>query len=122
QRLNGFDGEIALQLEDLPGGVSVAGPARIRPGRKETNLVLTVAPGATLQTTAFRVTGTATIEGKPIRRTAQAVEETTRNNEKTARPAKLPVAAVTRPPDVLLTAPPDPLTLAPGKTLEVKLK
>jgi hypothetical protein len=123
QRLNGFDGEVALQVEDLPAGVSLLGTTGIRPGRKEVNLVLTAAPGAMPQAVFLRVTGAATIDGKSIRRTAQALEETARKGDnQPPRPARLPVAAVTLPPDVVLTAPTDPLTLAPGKSLEVKVR
>ena len=63
ERLNGFDGEIAVEVSGLPDGVRIVGPARIRAGQKETRLVLAAAPDAALQAAAFRVTGAATLDG-----------------------------------------------------------
>jgi hypothetical protein len=122
QRLNGFDGEIALEVSDLPAGVNVLGPSRIRAGQKETNLVLAAAPGSVIQTTRFRVTGIATIDGKEVRRAAQGMEEVLRNNQKTLRPVNLLAAAVTETPELTVTATPETVTLPKGGTVEITLK
>ncbi|HZP81165.1 MAG TPA: PPC domain-containing protein [Chthonomonadaceae bacterium] len=127
-RLNGFDGEIALAFEGLPAGVRVIGPPQIPAGQAETLLLLAAAPDAPLnKADAFRITGTATLNGRPARRKAQPLlEEYVRNNnnqiERATRPSVLPMIAVAPPPDMTVTATPDHLTLAPGKTVEIKVK
>src|SRR4029077_10892689 len=68
ERLNGFDGEITLEATGLPPGASIAGPARIPAGRKEAYLVLATTPEAPLQAAPLRLTGTATSDGRTLRR------------------------------------------------------
>jgi hypothetical protein len=119
QRTNFFDGEIAIEVKDLPKGVSVVGPARIRAGQRETTIVLSAATDAVPQTTAFRVIGTATVDGKSFQRGAQGNEEVVRNNQKVARPVNLLTAAVAAPPELLITAPAEKVTVAPGKSVEI---
>ena len=122
ERLNGCDGEIALNMSGLPNGVSALGPPRIRPGRQTAAVVLTASPNAAIQASLFHVTGAAVIDGKTVHRTAQALEEMVRNDERTTHPARLPAVAVAEPPDMVVTAAPDRLTLSPGKTVEIGVK
>jgi hypothetical protein len=119
ERRHGFDGEITLHVDGLPQGVSVAGPARIRAGRKGAHLLLTASPDAPLQAARFGVTGSATIEGKSVVRMAQGREEIFQNNEKRTRPSTFPTMAAAEPPDMVVTAAPERLTLAPGKKVEI---
>ena len=122
ERLNGFDAEIALEIAGLPDGISLAGPSRIRAGRKETALVLAAAPDAPLQAAPFRVTGAASVDGRTIRRAAQGMAELSQDGEKTLRPVPLATAAVAEPPDLIVTAAPDALMLSPGKSVEIAVK
>jgi hypothetical protein len=122
QRLGGFEGEIVVEVSGLPQGVSVVGPARIRAKQTQALITLTAASDAPIQSTPFRVTGSATVDGKTIRRVAQGMEELVRNNEKSERPVKLVTAAVSEPPDMVVTASIDKLTLAPGKSVEIPVK
>jgi hypothetical protein len=118
RRLNGFEGEIAVEVAGLPEGVSVLGPARIHAGRNGARLVLTAAPGAAAQVTSFGVTGTATIDGQTVRRRAQGISEPDRE----PRPVNLLTAAAVPPPDIVVTAAADRLTLSPGHTAEIMVK
>jgi hypothetical protein len=121
ERRYGFDGEIALEVGGLPPGVSLVGPARIPAGQKEATLVLSATADAPLQAGVPRVSGLATIEGKPVRHAAQGLEEIRQGDEKRTRPGKLVTAAVTEPGDLTLGASPESVTLAPGGTAEITL-
>jgi hypothetical protein len=120
-RINGFDGEIPLELTGLPPGVSVLGPSRIRTGRQEALLVLSAAPDAPLQAGPFAISGRSTGEGG-VRRAAQSLEEIRGGDEQQRRPRPLPVAAVTEAPDVVVTAEPATVRLAPGGSVEITVK
>src|SRR5439155_16127770 len=62
ERLNGFEGEIVVEVAGLPTGVRVAGPSRIRAGQKSAIVVLTAPPDAAVEASAFRVGGAAAID------------------------------------------------------------
>jgi hypothetical protein len=121
-RTNGFDGEIAIEVSGLPEGVRLLGPARIRAGRGEAHLLLAAAADAPLSSAALRVTGTATVDGRTLRRPAQAQEPTGPEDNRRYRSAPLAVAAATEPPDVLVTATPETLSLEPGGSVEITVK
>jgi pre-peptidase len=122
ERLNGFEGEIALEVTGLPNGASVAGPSHIRAGQKEAYLVLAAAPDAPLQAAPLRVTGLATIAGQTLRRAAQGMAEVRQDDQKTSHPLPLATAAVAEPPDLIVTTITDPLTLSPGKSVEIAVR
>jgi hypothetical protein len=122
ERLHDFDGEIPLAITGLPKGVSVLGPARIRARQKVTTVVLTAAPDAAIQASRLQVAGTVTVDGRTIHHAAQAMEEIGQNDQKSARPARLPAVALAEPPDVVVSAAPDKLALAPGKSAEIVVK
>jgi hypothetical protein len=102
--------------------VSAIGPTRIQAGRKEASLILTASADAPLEVSGFRVVGTATIDGKPVRRPAEAREELVRNNEKRTRPSPLPTAAASELADMVVSATPERLLLAPGQSVEIAVK
>jgi hypothetical protein len=122
ERLNGFEGEIAVEVTGLPKGVRVDGPSRIRAGRKTAIVVLTAPPDAAIEASAFRVGGTATIDGKVVHHTAQGFTESASDEERAPDPARLLTAAVTEPPDLVVSALPEKLVLAPGGSAEVTVK
>jgi hypothetical protein len=81
--------------------------------------------GAALSASPLRVTGTATLAGKPVVRRAQSrqrdyVRREDRIEEAT-RPVALPFAVVAAPPDMLAYCATDRLILTVGKTTELKV-
>jgi hypothetical protein len=119
KRLNGFEGEIALEVSGLPEGVRLIGPARIRAGRSEAHLVLAADPGAPLQAALLRVTGTIDVEGRVVRRLAQGQEAIGPEDNRRYRSVPLAAVAVAEPPDAVVTAAPESVTLAPGGSVEI---
>lgn len=69
-REDGFNGNIQLAVEGLPAGVTCL-PQTVGPTLKETNLVLSAAPGAAPFTGEIKIKGTATIKGQPVVREAR---------------------------------------------------
>ncbi len=109
-RLDGFAGEIQVELEGLPQGLT-ATRGVILPGQFSTVLLLGASgdfDGAG-QPVPFRVVGRALDNGREIVRGADPEE-------------KLRYVAVTnRPPDLVVTADPQELLIEPGKTTQVKV-
>lgn len=122
ERLNDFEGEIALEVTGLPPGASIAGPSRIRAGQKEAYLVLAADANAPLQAAPFRLTGIASVDGRTLRRAAQGIEEVGQDDQKTLHSLPLATAAVAEPPDLIVTATSEKLELLPGKSVEVGVK
>ncbi len=122
ERLQGFTGEIALEVTGLPKGATVVGPSRIRAGREETYLVLAAGADAPLQAAPFGVSGAAVAGARSLHHTAQGMEELGQDDPKTLRPAPLTMAATAEAPDLIVTTSPDPLTLSPGKSVEIAVK
>jgi hypothetical protein len=67
QRRDGFDGEIDIQMENLPPGVSAAG-LKIGKGKTYGHLILSADDKAARGFSLARLTGTAVINGKEISR------------------------------------------------------
>src|SRR5690606_12687569 len=63
-RRDGFDGEVNLELEGLPAGVTCP-PQVLGPKQEETRLVVTAAADAPAGLSEIKIKGTATIDGKP---------------------------------------------------------
>lgn len=66
-RRDGFDGEIQIEMENLPPGVKAAG-LRIPPGKNHGTLLLTAAEDAPRGFSVARVFGRAKIDGADVRR------------------------------------------------------
>lgn len=73
-RRDGFDGEIALALQDAPRGFTLSG-ARIPTNEGAVRLTLSVPPTARGETPVLRLAGYATIHGKPIVHTATPADD-----------------------------------------------
>lgn len=69
-REDGFDGEVLLEAEGLPGGVTCV-PQVVGPKLKQGALVLQAADGAAATAVTFKVKATANINGKPTVRYAR---------------------------------------------------
>ena len=121
-RVNGFDGEIALEVSGLPEGVRRIGPARIRAGRSEAYLVFAADPAAPFQATLLRVTGTATVDGRVLHRSAQGQEPSGPEDNRSYHAVPLAVAAAVEPPDAVVTVAPESVTLSPGGSAEITVK
>ena len=70
ERLDGFDGDIQIEISGLPPGFSVSTPLVIQAGHTEAKGTINAAPDAVqpVATNATTITATATIEGKPVAR------------------------------------------------------
>jgi hypothetical protein len=102
----GYPGPIALRFEGLPAGVT-ASPATIGAGQAAGVFTLSAPAGGAPAATEFRVIGTATIDGKPVERTAEGAERyqpplTTDANQSRLRPTEMTVAAVSPAPPFTL--------------------
>jgi hypothetical protein len=64
-RRDGFAGDIVLGLKDTPGGFALSG-AVVPAGVHHVRMTLTVAPGATKETSTIAVEGRATIQGRVV--------------------------------------------------------
>src|SRR5204862_3882564 len=72
ERLDGFDGDIQVEIAGLPPGFSVSTPLVIQAGHTEAKGAIHAAPDALkpreTNAAATKVTATATIDGKPVSR------------------------------------------------------
>ena len=105
-RIDGFDGEIGIEIPDLPQGIHGT-MGRVLPGEESVSLALSADPDAesTDPTLRFTVNAHARVAGQWICRTTS-----------------LGAVTVTKEPDILCTEEPDVLTLVPGKTVRVTVK
>ncbi len=71
-RTGGHKEPITLQITGLPAGVTTTGPLVIPAGAASLNVPLTLAKDAAITTSAVRVVGTSTVDGKPAERVALA--------------------------------------------------
>lgn len=71
ERLGGFDGEIKLDIENLPAGVSTA-TASIPAKANQVDIALKAEATAKIQAAAIKVRGTATLGDKMVTKTATA--------------------------------------------------
>jgi hypothetical protein len=108
-RLPGYEGPIAIQVQGLPAGVTAA-EATIPTGQTSTVVVLSAGPSAATGAlpSAIKILGRARVDGHDLVREANA-------------DAPLQLASVIPPPDVLVTAEPAQLALQPGKSITVTL-
>jgi hypothetical protein len=122
-RQDGFDGNILVQATDLPPGV-VCEPVTIGPGKNSAPLVFTAAPDAPMTVAAIRVTGTATLDGKPVTRPARGggLAWPTVNTPGIARMADGIVIAVRPAYPFRVTAAPASTSAAAGEKVSFTMK
>ncbi|HKQ38741.1 MAG TPA: c-type cytochrome domain-containing protein, partial [Verrucomicrobiae bacterium] len=112
ERLDGFDEDINVEINDLPPGFSVSTPLVIQAGHIEAKGTINAAPDAPKPTNAMtRVTATAMIDGKAVKKDV--------NNLGTIKLTNKPKLFVSLEP--ASAANPD-LTIAPGQTIPALLK
>jgi len=73
-RRDGFSGDIAIGLKNAPGGFALSG-AVVPAGMDHVRMTLTVAPGATKDTSMIAVEGRATIQGRVVTRRAVPADD-----------------------------------------------
>jgi hypothetical protein len=126
ERLNGFDGDIAVEIAGLPSGVNIIGTPQIGKGKSEAALALSANSDAPLTANALTITGFAKVGGKTLQRQGKPrIETYVKEGDQIQRrlnPARLPMAAVAAAPDIVVSATPETIALSPGKSVEVTVK
>src|SRR5207247_6648668 len=120
-RTDGFDGDVAVQLADLPPGLT-ATAAVIRKGKEKGRVTVTAADNLPVQAQALHVYGEATIDGRRERRLAAATE--TYNIQGTAFTRELigPIAGIGAPAPVALAVEPTTLSLKDGESVTLAVR
>lgn len=120
-RKDGFDGDVAVTVADLPPGLT-ATRAVIRKGQEKGRLTVSAADGLPVQAVALHVVGEATIDGHVERRSAGTTE--TYNIQGTAFTRDLtgPIAGVGPPPAFTLAIEPASLSLKDGEAAEIRVR
>jgi hypothetical protein len=118
-RLQGYDGPIAIEVKGLPPGVT-AGPAKISGGEDSTVVVLSASAEAAAHAPpgAMEIVGHATINGRDVARSANlnAMLDAAFDQE-----LSLQVASIVPPPDVVVTTDISQVSLEPGQQATVTL-
>ena len=123
QRRGGFDGEIAIEVDGLPEGVSaIAAP--IRSGMTDACIILEAAPRAPRSASVFRLRGKSTAkraDGSEValRRSAVPLVEIYQAQRVEGRTAAI---AVTSPSDIEVTAGLGEVVLRPGETAVIPVR
>ena len=128
ERLNGFEGPVAIEVEGLPDGMT-ATPVTIPAGMNHCGIILTAAENADIGASLARVLGRATIKApdgstKQITRYGRATCEQQASGGGQARwLIETQIAAVTKPLDLSrVVATPEEITLKPGETAEIDVR
>jgi hypothetical protein len=128
ERLNGFTGDIALRVDELPQGITASpGTLHVLPdskGQESIQITLTAAPDARREGFPLRVVGTAMIAAKPVERVAEPIETYQRPGEEDERqrPTLFQVAGVGEPAPFTVSIEPRQVSLAPGATTTLQVK
>lgn len=121
KRTDGFDGDVAVGMTDLPPGLT-ATRALIRKGKDRGRITVTAPDNMPVQALALHVIGEAAIGGRQERRLAGTEE--TYNIQGTAFTRDLigPIATIGAPVPVALTVEPATLTLKGGESATLTVK
>jgi hypothetical protein len=109
-RVDGFEGEVQVEIAGLPPGFRVSSPLVVQAGHREAKGVVFAEPGAAQPTAEalaqVTVKATATVDGKPREKTAKAFEK----------------LKLLDKPKLLVKLEPAEITVAPGTTVSATLK
>jgi len=123
-RQDDFDGEITLTAEGLPEGVTCQ-PQVLGPKLQQGAVVLTAAASAKDWAGEFKITGSATVNGKKLTRIAQAgclvFPSPNENQPAVSRLSRSLCLAVRDPGPFRLSAPDKPLAIPVGGSATVKV-
>ncbi len=118
-RRAGFAGELRLDLEKLPPGVT-ASPLQIPPSMTEGVIVIEAAPDAKRESLLVALKATGLAEGAPIIHQASPLEEIyLPGGGRGHFPVHTLALAVTDPSDITLEATPREVVLSPGESVPV---
>jgi hypothetical protein len=118
-RLNEFDGDIAVRVEGLPAGVT-ASPGRIAKGQGQDQITLTAASDVSLEGFSLRVVGAAAVGGETVERVAGPAEPG--SDGQVGRSTVFQVAGVREAVPYGVTVEPQAVTLAPGAKVKLTVK
>ncbi|HXT42283.1 MAG TPA: c-type cytochrome domain-containing protein [Candidatus Angelobacter sp.] len=128
ERVDGFDGDIRLEITNLPAGFSVSTPLLIQAGHNEAKGTLNAAANATkpdgTNAAASRVIATATISGRIVTREVNNLGRITLGEKPKLYVSFEPdsrIQATTPEPDPP-SATPMEITIAPGESARARLK
>ena len=117
----GFSGEISLEVQNLPSGVTASSGAILKE-MGEGIITLTAAPDAPLEHRVVQVVGTVMpLTGELVKRAASPIEFYRLANQLLPVQRSSVVASVTEPPNVILSVSPQNLTLAPETPVPLKV-
>lgn len=117
----GFTGEIALEVANLPPGVTASSGA-IPTDMNQGFITLTAAPDAPLEYRVAQVIGSVkTVSGEVIQRPATPVEVYRIQNQPQPVQRSSLVVSVTEVPSVTLAVSPERVTITPGKPVPLKV-
>jgi hypothetical protein len=128
ERIDGFDGDIKLEITNLPAGFSVSTPLVIQGGHNEAKGTLNAAPDATkpgeTNAVASRVTATATINGRIVTREVNNLGRITLGEKPKLYVSFEPESRsqATTPESNPPSATPMEITIAPGQSVPARLK
>ena len=109
----GFSGEIMLEVENLPPGVTASSGAILKE-MVEGIITLTAAPDAPLEHRVVQVVGSVTpLTGELVKRAANPIEFYRLANQLLPVQRSSVVVSVTEPPNVILSVSPENLSIAP---------
>jgi len=128
ERLNGFDGPVAIEVDGLPDGVTQT-PVTIPPGMNHCGIVLFAAPDAGINASLVQVRGRATIkdhegnEFEIVRRGHVTCEQQGSGGGQARWPIETQIVGVTKPLDLVnVTARPEEIKLKPGESAEIDVR
>jgi hypothetical protein len=122
QRLNGFNGEIALSIPNPPPGISVI-PGVIRAGQNVALMSVTAAADAPVNFAPLEIVGTATINNQTVIKSAMPTETfTKRSDGQGQRAVSLNVMGIGEQPPYALKTSVTQLTLVQGQAAQVPVQ
>ncbi len=128
ERLSGFDGPVAIEVDGLPPGVTQT-PVTIPKGMKHCGIILSAAEDAEINASLVKVVGRAAIEdsnGKEVeivRRGHITCEQQSSGGGQARWPIETQIVGVTKPLDLVrVTATPEVVMLKPGESVEIDVK
>ncbi len=127
ERQNGFAGEVKVQVDGLPAGIT-ASTATIPPTMSQAVLVISAAPDAKVDMKRVQVVGTATLpgaDGKPAEAhkiAAPLTEVYMPGGGRGLYEVDTQAVSITEPNDIEVSLPKSDITIAPGQTLKIDVE
>ncbi len=127
-RQNGFDGPVAIEVEDLPPGVMQT-PVTIPGGMSHCGIILSAAKDAAIGASLVRVRGKATVRGADgrerqlVRYGRITCEQQNSGGGQARWPIETQIVGVVKPMDLIaVTATPNEVIVSPGKPAQIDVR